>query len=302
MSRLVLYSSPFVPPEWVAAHGLEPARTFRTATRMTEGLCPIAAGFGELTQGNDDLAIFATTCDQMRRMADLAPAQRTFLLNVPAIWDNPASRELYREELRRLGRFLVRHGGAAPSPEQLTRVMLEHDRARHVLRDADARFIIEPSGLFQTDSELSERRRIALVGGPLRDQDAWIIRTIEESGGCVALDATESGPRTLPAAFDAGRVAQDPLEELVVAYFDTIPCAFRRPLRLLHRYLLKEFARRQIDAIVLVRALWCDLWHAQLPFLREQSGRPVVEIDLGHRDQDLARSRTRLEALLEVLR
>ena len=53
--------------------------------------------------------------------------------------------------------------------------------------------------------------------------DYIIFDLIEQLGGRVVLDGTEGGERTMPARFDPERVREDPLGELVRAYFDTIP-------------------------------------------------------------------------------
>jgi benzoyl-CoA reductase/2-hydroxyglutaryl-CoA dehydratase subunit BcrC/BadD/HgdB len=294
LSGNVFYSSPFVPPEWIAAHGLIPQRVLNLPmdAAVGAGVCPIAAGFAQVTRGQSDSVIFTTTCDPMRRSSEtIDAAGRLFLLNVPAIWANPASRELYGQELLRLGRFLIGRGGRQPDHEQLTTAMVEYDQRRVAQR-------IQPE--FAVGA-----LRVALVGGPLRLGDDWIVRLLQSHGACVALDATETGQRTLPRPFNPARLAKDPLDELVRAYFDAIPDAFRRPLSMLHEYLTAALDRHRIQAVVLIRGIWCDLWHAQLSWLR-QCGRPVAEVDLGTSASgaacDAARVRTRIEALLEAIR
>lgn len=293
MSGRVLYSSPFVPPEWIEAHGQTPVRVLSlpTVAAAGAGVCPIAAGFAQAAGNGDDTVIVTTTCDQMRRAGETIDGpERVFLMNVPSLWANPASRELYRQELLRLGRFLVGRGGRSPDPDGLVRAMIEHDDRRASQRAFPP---VAPGAA-----------RIALVGGPLRVGDEWIIRMLESRGACLALDATETGQRTMPTPFERARLDVDPVGELVRAYFDTIPDAFRRPLSMLHQYLSVALDQRRIQAIVLIRGIWCDLWHAQLPWLR-QSGRPVAEVDLGGSASgaacDAARIRTRIEALLEAI-
>jgi benzoyl-CoA reductase/2-hydroxyglutaryl-CoA dehydratase subunit BcrC/BadD/HgdB len=291
LSGRVLYSSPFVPPEWIEAHGQMPVRVLSLPTVAGAGVCPIAAGFARAAGDGDDTIVVTTTCDQMRRASEtIDGAGRVFLMNVPALWDNPASRQLYRQELLRLGCFLIGRGGRSPDPNSLIRTMIEHDDRRASQR---AFLPVAPGAA-----------RVALVGGPLRLGDEWIVQMLESRGACLALDATETGQRTLPTPFNRARLDVDPVGELVRAYFDTIPDAFRRPLSMLHQYLSCALNERGIQAIVLIRGIWCDLWHAQLSWLR-QCGRPVAEVDLGGSAigaaGDAARIRTRIEALLEAI-
>jgi benzoyl-CoA reductase/2-hydroxyglutaryl-CoA dehydratase subunit BcrC/BadD/HgdB len=137
----VAYSSPFVPVEWIAAHGLRPFRLLpgpagdaaEPVAGLRQGLCPFAAAC--VTDIRDrsgpmrspatqrvDAAVFATTCDQMRRAPELLEFGSNvpiFVLNIPATWQGPAKAAMYRDELLRLGRFLLRLGGAAPKEGEL---------------------------------------------------------------------------------------------------------------------------------------------------------------------------------------
>ena len=95
---------------------------------------------------------------------------------------------------------------------------------------------------------------------------------------------------TLPAPFDPQRLEADPVDELVRAYFDTIPDAFRRPDTHLYDYLRRQIADRRVQGMVLVRPLWCDHWHAQRERLKQCTGLPLVQIDLGDQDHELQRT------------
>jgi benzoyl-CoA reductase/2-hydroxyglutaryl-CoA dehydratase subunit BcrC/BadD/HgdB len=125
---------------------------------------------------------------------------------------------------------------------------------------------------------------------------------LAELGAQVVLDATETDERGLPAPFDAAQLAADPLAELVRAYFDTIPDAFRRPDSQLYEYLRRQVAERNVQGLVLVRHVWCDHWHAQRERLKQCMALPLVEIDLGDQDQQRQRMRTRLETLVSMVR
>jgi len=327
--KFLLYTSPFVPAEWIAAHGLAPYRLFPAShshaalSGSSEGLCPFAQAFtAEAATHEAVAAVFATTCDQMRRAAE--PAERAgshpvFLFNVPATWQSPAAQTLYRDELLRLGRFLVRLGGARPDPAFLAEVMLSYDSARTSLQSQrqtlSARAAAEALVSFNQDG-FGVRRlgaafplapdpsplapRLALLGGPLLREQFGIYDEIERRGARVVLDATETGERTLPAPFDRARLRDDPLAELARAYFLHIPDACRRPNNLLYEWLAKELAARRVQGVLLLRCVWCDLWHAEAQRLKECLAVPVLELDPSGTAGAGLRTQERLQALLEM--
>ena len=74
--KSVAYCHPFVPPEWIAAHGLRPCwlpcrAGDEPAAVVRRGVCPVAAArlddlSGELPA---DALVLTTTCDQIRYAA-----------------------------------------------------------------------------------------------------------------------------------------------------------------------------------------------------------------------------------------
>jgi len=142
---------------------------------------------------------------------------------------------------------------------------------------------------------------LAIVGGPLIEKDYAIFDLVEQAGGRLVLNATEGGERTLPAVFDRGRMEEDPLGELVRAYFGAIPDVFRRPNDGLYEWLGEELASRQVRGVLLHRYVWCDIWHAETARLKEWSPAPVLEIDECDDDASLGRTAGRIEAFLEML-
>jgi len=363
--KTVIYSSPFVPAEWIAAHGLRPARirpdpaAALPSTAPLAGMCPYARAFiGEVAaERGSDAAVLATTCDQMRRAAEwltLGGGPPVFLMNVPATWQTPASARLYRDELQRLGRFLVGLGGAAPSREFLAETIAAYDARRELLRgtlgaltarqasEAIARYDLgedegkggctlfaplrkgdcplfpEPvrkrgqppfpndgkgdSPLFRTAPDPPRGTPVALVGGPLMRGDERVFDLIEQAGGRVVLDGTESGPRTLPAPIDRRRLQGDPLLELLDAYFGAIPAAFRRPDTALYQWLARELAASAARGIIVWRYVWCDMWAASATRLREATGLPVLDLDVSGDESGLARTAGRIQAFMEVLK
>ena len=105
----VAYCHPFVPPEWIAAHGLRPCwlpcrAGEGPAVWVRRGVCPVAAArlddfAGELPA---ESLVLTTTCDQMRYAAALLQHLDTipvFLLHVPRTWQTAAVRAFYNEEI-----------------------------------------------------------------------------------------------------------------------------------------------------------------------------------------------------------
>jgi benzoyl-CoA reductase/2-hydroxyglutaryl-CoA dehydratase subunit BcrC/BadD/HgdB len=295
--KTILYASPFVPAEWIEAHGLRPCRGGKKSGQPFSGLrgiCPFARAFVEEAAGAEDIAgvVVTTTCDQMRHAVGLVERRSDrplFLMNVPATWQTTAARKLYRDEVERLGRFLVNLGGESPSREKLAAVMIRHDDTRKTLRNATQRV------------PCSTAVPLALVGGPILDDDRSLFDIIHQAGGCVVLDATEGGLRGLPAPLDRARLGHDPLDALVEAYFGGIPDAFRRPNDGLYTWLSRELAAREVRGILFWRYVWCDVWHAELHRLRQWSPVPVAEIGDGEAVSP-ARLSGRVEAFVETLR
>lgn len=318
------YCSPFVPPEWIAAHGLAPRWLPSTARGLAappgRGLCPFAAMMAETAcRGAADAVVLTTTCDQMRRIAEVAAREApcpVFLMNVPATWQTETARACYLDELRRLGRWLTVVGGAAPGEARLASCMARYDEARHTVLgcrgDLPPRLFSEAllavrgeTPAFHGGVSPSNTRGIplAILGGPLAASDFDLFDLVETSGGRIVLDATDSGERTLPAPFDRRRMETDPLAALADAYFGSIHDAFRRPNDGLYHWLSEKVAGRAIRGILFRRYVWCDLWHAELFRLKQWSPVPLMELDVvGAEGGTSCRTALRVESFLEMLR
>ena len=220
----VFYTSPWVPPEWIKAHGLEPRGIWLAQDFACEPL-PLAAGvcaFGNAAvrlaeRQAGSAVIFTTHCDQLRRGFDTvagAAAPRVFLFNLPVTWQTPVAERIYADELRRLGRFLVGLGGHAPTATALVEIIRQYDQGRRRLREAapwcPARAYAEAVARFHLDGSVQLPREnvdhratgmnsipLALVGGPLPRSQMPLLDAIEKAGGHVVLNATEAGERSL---------------------------------------------------------------------------------------------------------
>ena len=123
---VVAYYSPFVPAEWISAHGLSPLRRRprSSAAPPLAGICTYAHSFfREACEDPDVGAIVLTSdCDQIRRIAEASaepPGKPVFHMHVPTTWQTTNAHRYYVSEVERLGRFLVGLGGTAPAPERL---------------------------------------------------------------------------------------------------------------------------------------------------------------------------------------
>lgn len=295
----ILYTSPYVPAEWVAAYGLEPMRLvpgreggMAGPVQPNEGVCPFMRLFvNEALQHEAAGIVLATTCDQMRHAWDVFGREvdrPCFLLNVPSTWKSSAAQGLYRDELVRLGRFLESVGGMAPSRDVLVETMETYARRRQ-----ERMVVAAPKGD-------AAGVPVALLGGHLTGADLALHRLVAESGGRIVLDATEEGERAQPAGFDCRRLREDPLGVLVAAYFGAIPDVFRRPNGELFAWVEREVAARKVRGVILVRQVWCDKWQAEVHRLRELLEVPLLDVDFDGESCG-ARSRTRIAAFMEVV-
>jgi benzoyl-CoA reductase/2-hydroxyglutaryl-CoA dehydratase subunit BcrC/BadD/HgdB len=327
--KTIIYTCPYVPAEWIAAHGLHAGRLLLDhaesdpALARTEGVCPFVRSFiGEVMKNKRAAGVVVTTvCDQMRRAFDILVRKCSlpaFLMNVPNTWQSFESQKLYIDELKRLSRFLTGLGGKLPSNDTLAGIMLEYDTTRASIlaardylsagRYAEAIASLGRDGPDKTLDYVTAVEpviggvRLAIIGGPLMRQDFALFDLIEQSGGRIVLDATETGERGLCAGFDRRRLHDEPLMELADAYFGGIQDASRRPNSGLYKWLKSELASRRVQGIIFRRYLWCDMWHAELRRLKDFSDLPVLDIDTaGDNEMERQRTTNRIRAFMEML-
>ncbi len=293
--KTIAYTCPYVPGEWIAAHGLRPRRLIplpvegASVIPRLEGLCPYARAFiNDVAASRDvDGVIVTTMCDQMRRVFDLLVRRvdvPAFLLNVPSTWQTVAAQKLYLDELRRLGGFLIRLGGREPAKEDLIRAVLDQAQGEGV-QDTPYNGAGVP---------------LAIVGGPLMQRDQVLFDIVRDCGGWIVLDATETGQRGVCGPFDRRRLAEDPLTELAETYF-RIPDAGRRPNSELYQWLQEQLVRAGARGIIFHHYVWCDKWHAEFSRLKEWSKLPTLRLDSeGEGEIEVVRVRNRVRAFLET--
>jgi len=298
----IIYTCSYVPGEWIAAHGLTPVRVMprhpsdHDGLGRVEGLCAFAKAYVNevLADADSGGAVFTTECDQMRRAYDVVKPRAgcaTFLMNVPSTWQSDESKKLYVEELGRLGRWLCTLGGRSPANALLAETMIRYDEKRQSRRVVERR----------CDGG-SGATALAIVGGPMLESDVDIPGIVEQAGGRVVLNATETGELGLCDAFDKDRLADDAAGELARAYFECIPAVWKRPNDGLFDWLEAKCAERGVRGIIYHRFVWCDVWHAELYRVRESLGLPVLDLDVsGDWHCTLERTVNRIEAFLETL-
>jgi hypothetical protein len=293
----VFLTSPWIPEEWVRAHGLEP-RGVWSSQEFRRGALPLSAGvcaFAEMAvrfagAQPDSAVIFTTSCDQLRRGFDAATLHnpcRAFLFNLPAT-QTPAAKQIYRAELERLGQFFSELGGSAPTPEILRHEMLQAGEARRRQLESAP---VAPGNQVP----------LALVGGPVSATDRNLFDTIEAAGGRVVLDASENGERGLCPQFDPN-AGGNPFDVLVAGYFENIVDVFQRPNARLYSWLKPRLLSRRVRGIVLWHFTGCDLWRAEAQTLRETFGLPVLLLEAGEAAGAGPRDANRLQAFAETLK
>ena len=328
--REVSYSSPWVPPEWIKAHGLEPRGVWfaRDAAPLpvAAGVCAFAESVVRLAETHPAAAmIFSTHCDQLRRGFDVgagAGARRAFLFNLPATWQTQVAERIFASELERLGRFLVDVGGEPPTAERLAETMTQYRRARSQLLQAagclSGRQYCEATAQFHWDGSVNlpeavcvpppDAVPLAVVGGPLPSWQAPVLDAIARAGGHVVLNATEAGERSLGRACAPEQVpiAAQPIPDLLRlltrSVLDACVDVFQRPNSRLYDWLRERLAARKVRGIVLWHYVGCDLWRAEAQSLREAFNLPVLLLDSDGTAGDGARQEGRVQAFLEALR
>ena len=327
--KKVIYSSPYIPAEWIAAHGFVPSRRscvsfnrelfISTPVNVETGVCPFMRGFINQAAWDKDVQaiILTTTCDQMRRGADLINLYTKipcFLMHVPASWQTIAVDRLFTKELERLGEFLVSLGGVKPEPVDLVSIMLEYQEVRKKLLAqqgistgksfAEKLAYFGETGKIKEDAEPYSKGLpqvpIGLIGGPLTGDHFDLFDAFSEQGASVVINGTETGERVLPGRFDLRRLNDAPMQVLTEAYFVSFPDVFERPNNRIFTWMKQVIAARGVRGMVFIRYVWCDKWHSEVQRFREALSIPLLDIEL-EGEQIGERTKNRIQAFMEAL-
>ncbi|HOA72315.1 MAG TPA: 2-hydroxyacyl-CoA dehydratase family protein [Phycisphaerae bacterium] len=288
----VIQTCPCVPVEWIEAHGVQASRRIPAVTTGSSGLpeagvCPFARAFTEhvLAAGDGIIAIFTTRCDQMRRMYDavVSRGRSAFLLNVPATWQTATAEQMFAAELERLGRHLQTVGSHALDRERL---LAACDRAA-------------VQGLSCAD-DASGRVRLAVTGGPLPTESGFE-DLVNATGARLVLDCTECSTRMRRGEIDRDRLMEAPAHELARAYL-AMPVIHQRPNHRFFAWLERELTEARVQGLIVRRYVWCDVWHAEVRRIADETGVPVLDLQVnGDDDAAEPRTATRIGGFVEML-
>lgn len=289
MTDTVYYTCPFVPEELIEACGFHPRRLTPTSTGallfQTEGMCSFTNAWLEslhttANQNKSCIAIFTTSCDQMRRAFDLVYHQKnthTFLLDVPST-TNDRSLGYYQDELRRLMHFLCEISG-----HQTDESHLPHYTQKTDVREAD----IDTQGSLQ----------IAITGGPVPNTIQKAVEQILSTADArISLNLTEN--KLVPLR--KNQTDQLSLEELACAYFK-IPSIWKRSNDAFYEWITPQIQSEKIDGVMLFRHVFCDLWHSQIYEFKKRISVPLLDVELDGKEVLSAAAISRLQAFLETL-
>ncbi len=317
-------TSPWIPAEFVRAYGVEPRgvwseHTFWDGTRpLAGGVCAFADAAVKFTHAHpNEAVVFASSCDQLRRGFDtciLGASTHSFLFNLPATWQTPVAKQLFRSELERLGYFLEELGGRTPPAGRLQQELRLSAQNRSRLIDAaprsEARTVAQAIARFHWDGTFSpptpmcsrDLVPLALVGGPLCERHLQVLDSIQSAGGHVVLNAAEPGERSLCPLNGFNPEDNAPFEALVDGYFEQIVDVFQRPNTRLYSWLGERIKLREVRGIVLWHFTGCDLWRAEAETLRETFELPVLPLEPDEALGISPRGENRIQAFVEALK
>lgn len=338
----VYLTSPWIPSEWVRAHGFTPRGISSLPDGklgnwpLSEGICAFAESAVRFSSAPSDTAvIFATSCDQLRRGFDFAcenAGTHQFSFNLPSVWQSETARHLFRCEVERLGAFLTNLGGNRPDPHSFFQLLQESNIFRKRLLDSAttsaprdfARAITQfhNEGTFSPIQEYSVRpssRSEQPKGWTTYDGEMEEKIPLALIGGPFLashwkwLDRIEAagGVISLNATETGERSVLTPFhiespstvfEDFINGYFENIVDTFQRPNTRLYSWLAPRLKSRSIQGIILWHYTGCDLWRAEAQSLREAFKLPVLLLEATEQVGMAPRELTRLQAFLETLR
>ncbi|MCF7708752.1 MAG: 2-hydroxyacyl-CoA dehydratase family protein [Verrucomicrobia bacterium] len=145
------------------------------------------------------------------------------------------------------------------------------------------------------------RSRLALIGGPIpasirHDLDEFL-RTY---GAAVLLDVTENNMTQHIPRLNSGRTTGDEFTILASRYF-RIPAVWKRPNTAIYTWFSNRVRQEQIDGVLLIRYVFCDLWHCALHEFKHRLSIPILEMDLDGGEALSASAFSRVQAFLEMI-
>jgi benzoyl-CoA reductase subunit C len=260
-------------------------------------------------------------------------------LNLPHVTDNPSvefTKELYRVFIGTLEKLT----GQKITDEAIAKAVEAHNENRRLMRDlyslrkmnpplisgAEVMKVLvaamslpveESSALIQAvTKEVSKRdaktdgksARIMLIGDQI--DDVAIIDAIESTGAHMVMDDLSIGAKMYWGDVD---VTPDPVQGIAERYLRKlkIPTTFvgskdTYPEILEERYgHMKQFISEfQVNGVILFIYKYCDPYGFEVPAMKsyiESTGTPVLYLEDEYSTSTLARTKTRIEAFLEMI-
>ena len=288
MTDTVYYTCSFVPPELIRACGFHPHRLTPTSKNIPqfqlEGMCSFTKAWVEelhdiADQNETAIAVFTTSCDQMRRAFDLVCHRKnlnTFLLDVPKT-TNGKSLDYYQFELKRLMQFLCEISDRSLNENLLVDV---------VSKEA-----------YRNDDGSGNIINIAITGGSVPDAVlSNIDKTVRAENMRISLNLSEN----MLFPYIAKENTSLSLDDLAEAYFH-IPSIWKRPNDSFYEWFIQQISDTENDAVILFRHIFCDLWHSQVNEFKKRLQIPVIDIELDGQGTLSVAANSRLQAFLETL-
>ena len=141
--------------------------------------------------------------------------------------------------------------------------------------------------------------RIMLMGSAIARGDYQALDLIEDTGARIVADRICTGTRWFN-----DRVSEDgdPFDAISRMYLNRSFCAMRRPNTPLFEQAKAEAERGHVDGIVIKTLQFCDSWGHEVERVRADLGLPMLHIQSNYSPSDVAQTRTRIEAFIEMLR
>jgi benzoyl-CoA reductase/2-hydroxyglutaryl-CoA dehydratase subunit BcrC/BadD/HgdB len=257
----------------------------------------------------------------------------TTLLNVPKNRTEPASRELYADEIREFKRDLEVFTGKAILDEEVRRQITLYNQARRLLRSiselrkqpqraitgreflalAKTFYSLPPERLISLYTDVYQqlkasapqgtpRLRLLIAGSVMGDGDHRILDIVEgELGAAVVAEDHCAGVRPFYSNVPEDG---DPYRALADGYLDQAPCSNRKPMEDAVKFtahLAREYA---VDGVLYIYLKFCSCYGlTKKGFIDglQALGLPVLDISSDYSQSDHGQLKTRIEAFIEIL-
>lgn len=352
---VALFPGEYVPEELIYAsgaiplcliHGAHPKAVNAARHLTTRYFCPFArAQFGERLLNEQpyynlvDILIAPTTCQHLRRVADLweyYTEAEVFRLGIPHEYHTSSGSKYYGDMLWSLKERLEQLTGSKITEEKLQTGIALYNRMRELLKEISlmrraaappltswdflrlnhASFYLDPEFMVdfltslrdhleqKREAPAEEMPRLILTGPNLACGDYKVLELIEEVRGMVVAEEFCEGVRYYWQNVAANG---DAMQSLAVRYLDDrLPCAFIRPAAKRRSDFLIQLAR-EFDAagIIWYQLKYCETYDMEAYLFAQKAkeiGMPMLKLESEYDIADRAPLKTRLETFIHILK